>query len=380
MAIVFINDIETNKLLNAFNNNVVIFYQNDLVRVALKAEILIGGTTLTLYPDPDGVFTYNFKQIITSLINQSNYSDDLIIDVDNSLIYNHETNSYKNYNISFKIFLDDDTNITITRDTNWMASYTQLLEYKRTNISNLNISQTIALIPQLDINTNKSYLKYWSGFPFDIPIYCGNTDSIEIKNLDNDELIGFGDPEKIVRAIISNGNPSEQSIDNTLIIGYGTTIIEVSTESTSHTIELEKIQPDCSDVYYFKFLNRYSKWSYWLFKRGKTNRTTKSLGFINNDNNNIEDTISPYVFTGKESDDVISLTYDITTPEEREILEDLFETNKTYLYIGTPGTSSFNDFVEVNIKAGSLKIKAAKRDALKIDLQVELPERTTRRL
>lgn len=380
MAIVFINDIETNKLLNAFNNNVVRFYQNDLTRIALKSEILIGGTSLILYPDPDGVFTYNFKQIITALINQSNYSDDLIIDVTASLIYNHETNSYKNFNISFKIFLDDDTNVYLTRDTKWMASYTQLAEYKKTSISNLNVSQTTALIPQLDINANKSYLKYWTGFPFDIPIYCGNTDGITIKNLSNDELYGYGDPENIVRAIVSNGNPSEESIDDTLIIDYGTTIIELSTESTAHKIHFEKILPDCSDVYYLKFLNRYSKWSYWLFKRGKINRTTKSLGLINNDNNNIENTVSPYVFIGKESDDVISLTYDITTPEEREILEDLFETNKTYLYTGTPGTSSFNDFIEVNIKAGSLKIKAAKRDALKIEFQVELPERTTRRL
>lgn len=370
MAIVFTKSLATDKLLNAYNNNVVRFYQDDVDRTALKCIIEIDGNELVLYPGPTGNFFYNLKDIITAIINTNNFADDL--DLTTNDYFDWTNKVYKNTDIVFTIYLDDATNVTTTVDTHWLISYTQIDEFKRTSIPfNTDIFSVIPLHPQYDLNEFKAKLYMWNGYPFDITIYsgAGNT-NLNIRNTaEGFTALNIVDPPKVLRYCFSDG----EELSSLCEIGNNDISIEYFFD-----LNLQVIQPDCKQQHYIKWMNRYGGWSYWLFDRGKKSKSIKNIGELNNDFNNVEDTVSPIVSMGKTAENSLSLEFTTSNVNENLILEDLFESNKIYLYTGVPGTASFNDFIEVGIKASSVVIQNIKRDNLKFDFDLELPKLTTR--
>lgn len=370
MAIVFTKGLVSDRLLNAYNNNVVRFYQDDSDRTALNCVIDVDGNELVIYPGPTGNFFYNLKDIITAIINTNNFEDDLDISTDN---YDDWYNRiYKNTDIVFTINLDDNTTVTDTFNCHWLASYTQIEEYKRTSITfNKLKSDVILLHPQFDLNQNKINLYMWKGYPFDITIYTGEGNSnIDIINnkvgFDPISIVSFS---RIIRYALTDGELLSYICET----GNNDILIQ-----DLLNLSLQVINPDCKQQHYIKWMNRYGGWSYWLFDRGKKSKSIKNIGELNNDFSNVEDTVSPTISMGKTADSNLSLEYTTANENENLILEDLFESNKIYLYVGVPGTASFNDFIEVGIKASSVIVQNIKRDNIKFDFDLELPKLTTR--
>mgnify|MGYP003397757308 FL=1 len=60
MAIVYKIDLPTDKILCAYNNNVIRF-NSDSTETPISAVIEFNGLTVTLYPNPTGFFYFNFK-------------------------------------------------------------------------------------------------------------------------------------------------------------------------------------------------------------------------------------------------------------------------------------------------------------------------------
>lgn len=375
MAIVFTKDIATNKLLNAYNNNVVEFYQNDSARTALKCNIEFEGNEFTIYPGPNGKFYYNFMGLVTSIINQKNFADDLEVDLGTSYVYASDVDFFLRTTIRFEIVLDDLTAVAALRKTNWFSSYTQIDEYVNTSISNLNPNEVMFLTPSEKWNSPKKYVKQWKGYPFDISLYA--FDTVTFINLSNSSNCIISSDSRVKRLIFSNGS-SSSDLNNDLAIVNG--LHEIIIEDTTHSILMDFEQYNCAGGHYLKWMNRYGGWNYWLFEKGKKASSVKSLGSINNDFSNVEDTTSPEVFIGKESNPNIKVQYSTLNINENILLLDLFESAKVYLYVGEIGTASFNDFIEVNIKGGVLPMQDIKRDNLKLEFDIELPKRVTRTL
>lgn len=375
MALVFTKDIATNKLLNAYNNNVVELNQNDPARTALKCNIEFDGNEFTIYPGPNGNFYYNFMSLVTSIINQKNFADDLEVDPGTSLVYPCDNDFFLFTTIQFEIILDDLSTAATSRATYWFNSYTQIDEYVDTSISNLNLSGVMFLTPSEKYDSLRKYVKQWKGYPFDISLY--SVDEVTIKNSSNAEQYIVSSDSRVKRLLFSNGE-SSSDLNNELAIINGLHEITIGEADVSILMEFE--QYNCAGGHYLKWINRYGGWNYWLFEKGKKGSSVKSLGSINNDFSNIEDTTSPEVFIGKESNPTIKVQYSTLNVNENILLLDLFESPKVYLYVGKVGTASFNDFIEVNIKGGVVPMQDVKRDNLKLDFDIELPKRVTRTL
>ena len=376
MAIVFNKTIDVNRLNLAFNNNILEYYSNAL-QITLKSEIIIGSNVITLFPSPSGVFFYNLKNYIVSLINTDNYTDDLQPDLLTSYVYDWTGKIILNEDIEVKIYLGNDTTESTTITPYWLSGYVQLRDYKKTYpLANLLVDNIFLLAPTSNTSNTSNYVKYWYGLPFDLSLWMNEGD-IDATNNSNALSYTFTNNNKVARLVFSDGDTTT-TLEDVLPLQTG-----FNTLNFNNKFELlfEKVTNFCEDGHYFKWINRYGGWSYWLFNKGVLTRTTKSLGNLSNDFNNLEDTISPAVSLGTNSDDVIQIVQESITEKEFTILEDILDSAKVYLFTGIAfSQNTFNDWMEVNIKNGNFKIQDSREKNKSLSLSIELPQRVTRTL
>lgn len=377
--IIFTKDIPTDKLLLAYQNNVVEFY-SDNVLLPTKATVTIGSSIKTLFPSPNGKFYLNFKEWITSLINVDNFKDDLQTDISTSgFVYDWTNKVYLNNVISFNITLSDTTVETITRDVKWLSAYLQLEDYKLKYPISASLINPVVLSPFKDKANQSCYLKYWEGYPFDMTIYTGVSSSILVENLTNLLSETFAISTKVNRLVVDDGD-TNLTVTNTLPLMAGFNTLKLTSNSLSYFVNIEKVVDNC-DGHYIKWFNEFSGWNYWLFAKGNRNRKTKDLGELANDFNNLEDTISPTVQIGKTSNDVIQVTTDVINSDENTVLQSLLDSPKIYLFTGQPyAKANYNDWLEVSLNTNDVRIVNAKEKLNKFNLTFELPQRNTRTL
>jgi hypothetical protein len=340
--------------------------------VPAKAEIIGLGFDVVLYPHPNGSFYFNFKDYISAIINTDNFKDDLNVALP-TYNYNWTSKIYLQNAITLKIHFTNSTFETKVLNMSWISAYLQVDEFSQT-YPVVNFDDLFVLTPR--VKSVLPRMKYWEGYPFDITFYTLGA-TINIENSSNTDTINnLIDPFIINRFVISDGTNENYS----LLLTPGENSLNFSEETTNDTIILEKIIPNCSGKHYIKWINRFGGWNYWLFDRGKKTLTPKALGEINNDFNNIEDTLSPTLNIGVSSKKSTIVNDDV---HERDmlLLSDLFESPKIYLFTGEPNTvSNFNNWLEVGIKEKSTKIQDPKYNYINVEVEIELPARTTRTL
>ena len=376
MAIVFTKTIATDRLNLAFNNNILEFYSDSTEQV-LRAEILIGTNLITIYPQPSGLFYYNLKNLITSLSNVDNYTDDLNPDLLVNYVYDWSEKVILNQLITVTIYLGNDNTEVNSFTPYWLNGYVQITDYKRTYpLNDLLINKSFLLSPTNNTANTSNYVKYWYGLPFDITLWL-NVEDIIITNKNNGLFYNFeNDGEALVNRLVFSDGDTTTTLEDVLPLVTGFNNLDVNND---FELLLEKITSFCQDDHYIKWINRYGGWSYWLFNKGNITRSTKSKGQVNNDFNNLEDTISPLISLGKEAQDVLQLVQEGITPLEFTLLEDLIDSAKVYLFTGVAfSQNTFNDWVEVDIKNGNFRVQNAREKSNSLTLSIELPQRVTR--
>ena len=375
MAIVFTKELDITKINLAYNNNVVKFYTDSGI-VPTNATITIGIDVLTLYPDPFGVFTYNFKELITTLLNVDNFKDDLNPDLDASFVYDWTDKISLTEDVITTINLSNDTTETDTRSIIWLSAFVQLRDWKRTYPATTLLTTDIALLQKKNSTDNLDYhLNYWNGYPFDLTLY-GNENTIRIENLSNSISEVFT-LDKINRFVFSDGR-TDVSIEDLIPLQDGFNNIDFD---GVFNLALNKITDHCPNGIYLKWINSFGGWNYWLFNKGQEQLKTKELGTLNNDFYNLEDTISPLVSLGKSSETSIKVREQRIKSYDKEILTDLLDSTKVYLFTGVPfSKNTFNDWIEVNLNSGSFILENPRSDLYRLDLTIELPTNITRTL
>lgn len=377
--ITFSKDIAIDKLLLAYVNNVVEF-SSDNILAKTKATITIGISIKTLFPSPTGNFYLNFKEWITSLINVDNFADDLQSDIiSDGYIYDWTTKTYLNKTITFTIFFSDESFETTIRDVKWLSAYLQLEDFKIKYPIGNSLLNPVVLSPR-KIDTNQtSYVKYWNGYPFDISVYCQLESDLTILNQTNLLDLTFSSVNIINRIVFSDGD-TDTTIENALPLLDGFNSLKLTSNALDYYLLVEKISDSCSG-HYIKWFSELSGWSYWLFNKGNRNRKTKDLGELNNDFNNLEDTISQTIQIGKTSNDVITVTSDIINEDEKTLLESIIDSPKIYLFTGQPyAKANYNDWIEISLNTTDFRIVNAKESLSKMNFAFELPQRNTRKL
>lgn len=375
MAIVFLKELDTNKINLAYNNNIVRFY-TDSGFVPTNATIQLGANTITLYPDPNGIFYYNFKDLITSILNTDNFTDDLQTDISNTFVYDWTDKISLTDDVVITINLSNDTTETDTRSITWLSGFVQLQNWKQTYPSNNLLTTDIRLLQKINGDSYYDYfLNYWYGYPFDVTVY-GNYNVIEIINNNNISSDVFT-LDKINRLVFSDGR-TDVSIEDSLTFQSGLNDLDFD---GAFNVRLNKITDFCTGGIYIKWINSLGGWDYWLFHKGQTNLKTKDNGSLENDFENLEDTISPLISLGKTSQNTIKVQEKRVSKEDKILLTDLLDSAKVYLFTGTPfSQNTFNDWIEVNLKSGNFTIENPRSNLYQFDFTLELPKNITRSL
>ena len=376
MAIVFSNQLASNKMLMAYNNNIVRFGSDNTTLEVMFAEIRYGLIVLTLYPNPQKQFYYNYSDFIKNIMNTDDFADTLLVDIQNDgYVYPWANKVYLQTLIEYRVYYSDLSFDTELKTYNWLAGVFQLEEYKNRYPLFLDLDNTLMLSPFVKANNNKAYVKYWDGYPFDITIYSNVGDTTDIELVNNSNLLSYSWTAQgpVNRLAFGDGQTTE-TIETVLPLQFGKNEMQINAGSGSFYFDLVKEKDYCGT--YLKWRNSFGGWNYWLFPRGTRNRSVRDIGELENDFQNIEQTVSPTVQIGRRSVDTINLTTDILNEDDMVLIADMVESPKLYMFTGKQySQNTYNDWIEVSLKTTDFRIENAKTDFNRFNFAFELPVR-----
>lgn len=330
MAITFTKQPDNTQLISAFNNQIFEFSSNTLTAKSCTITNDVNSIELKLYPSPSSVFFVNLKHLYKTFFD---FVDDVEISYGHSPNLTFEDlNAYKEVELTFTITdgsSTDETSITygLTR------SVIQDLENYKTKDF-----QTISPLQYT----------YFYGYPFDVQFYSPTeiTGTGGISRLPN-SLINQNFKKGINRVWGDIGDGNSQIFS----IWTGTDLIQYKTKKV-----------DCEGVY-LKWLASDGSWRYWLFnQRYKETVNAKSLGQMDNDWNNPNESNAPIVEFGKSAEKPLKLHATGLEDYEHEHLNTLIDSPKVYLYKGTKGVlATLSDWYEVELVTNNIVSKNYER-------------------
>lgn len=371
MAITITKALSETKLLFCINNNIVEFV-SDTAITPLNAEIQIGTANpiKIIYPNPDGSFWFNFKEYVTGLINTYQLADTTIINLTEYTIYDYSIQLLQTEQATITINFVDTTTESITISPSFIFGTTDKRNYKNDEIL---LTGTTVLI-------KGNYLKYWNGLPFDFTLYNGFNDRkfyITNGSVNTDVY----EPDGLVSRLFLSDGLNNTEIYDQLVSGINVLEIRKNiSNALRYTLNIEMVEP-CGNYYYIKFMNDFGVWQYWLFDNGSEQLTTKALGEVNNNYNDLDLSTSITKQIGKEANETFSVTTDILTAEQMQLLKPLLTSPKIYLWTGEVGVAStIYDWLEIKLTTANHLVKNPKIELNKLNLTFELPDLDTRKL
>lgn len=388
----FVTDIDKDKLRMAYNNDILRFYSDattpaQYADVILREDVpfLLENTearqlfSIRLYPNPQGQFYVNLQPYIAATLNTRNFTDTLNPSLEagspNSFIYNYNNGTVLSGVLSLKIMHTDATVATSNSALTWLAGAQQYGEYTR-------FAKTTFMIqsPSRKDNPNEWPLKYWQGYPFDVSLYMlysifSLRRSIPIKNETNGLSQTFAQEGTINRLVFSDGR-TDETIETMLPLTEGMNKLKFGFTQPKW-LHVEKVPYKCG--VYLKWLNALGGYSYWLFEDTYAiDRSTKSLGEIDSDNANIENSFGRSISLGKESQDTLKIIAELLTEDDRRIVEGILDSPKIYLFTGQPfAQSGSRDWIEVTLKTSNARLRNPKQPLINFAFEIELPARYT---
>lgn len=377
MAVVFNKTLDFTKWVLS-ENNIILDFCDDTQRTAAICQVTYnGGLIQTLYPHPDGSFYTNLKEYLNVTVND--FDDDLnttnlnVTNID-SFVYDW-SKIYDSKELKLTITFTNEETEEVTITPYLILGVEQIINYKKGGTIN-GLSNYITSPLKLD-TANRFYLKYWDGYPFDFGLTRNIPDSRLTQSITNNTngitspLIST--PYDVNRIFLSNGDTT-QTLEDFLPLVDGYNELELQEDNVGNIfIDLWKLPSDCG--VYVKWLNEYGSYNYWLFnKEYQEQIRTSSLGNINNDFNNIGDTVSFTKSLGKRTESSLSVVTEHLTANDINVLKGIGSSPKVYLFTGERFTkNTFNDWLEVEVSNGSSVIKDFKNKIPEVAITLELP-------
>lgn len=365
MAITFTKEPQGN-LLNAYNNSIVEFTTD--IGTAARAIIRVGSFVFDITPIQN-IFFFNFKRIVSVLINQDNFSDTISVDLPTSFNF-QDPKLYLEFAFDIEIIKTTGVSESVSKTYKYLKSVKQLLGHRISESEELRI-----LLPSID--TNK-YLTYFEGLPIDVAIYSNVARQVSILNKRTSTTLQLQLAKGVNRIFISNGENDNQGFEGMLPLLIGINQLEITFDVVKKVmLYITKREVQCGT--YLKWFNKSGGWSYWRFRNHFTEKeNTKSLGEINNDSFNIEDGQSNTLTVGKTSDAERNVSSGLMTEEERLHLVELLTSPRVFIHDNDNlQPFSLTDWKAVDIKSGSKDTKDTKKIKSELELTIQLPEINT---
>ncbi|MEC4050658.1 hypothetical protein OX284_014560 [Flavobacterium sp. SUN046] len=362
--IIFSKDIDTVGLITAHNNNIIRFTSDSPLIITTAIIRGLIPTDIILYPDPTGSFYFNYKDYLKVAIIENNLNDDLSDGLDNSnpqtFIYNVTNSCFKKIETRIIVNFANNTSEGVHRVINVLNGVEQYDDRITRNLK-----------PEiLNLLSPSKVIKYWKGYPFEFSFLVG-------LYLPDDVDITITGESAIDAELTSAGRVNSLFLSDGLN-EFPTGLSGGLTFSVDNDIKSINVCEFKCGVY-IKFLNKYGRWNYWLFDRifYKT-KTTKYLQEIDNDFNNVNDTISPTLQVGKISDTTIKCAAKGLDQNDKLVLDGIINSPKIFLFTGeTNNVNKNNTWIEVRLKTNSLQIFSSKKMLYTYVLELDLPADNT---
>ena len=269
---------------------------------------------------------------------------------------------------------------TITRNLQFIAGVNQIEDYKKQEIKAIN--KFTILSPVANRSDNSVDLKYWEGYPFSFSVFSNDVmQDFKFKNNSNGLDNTFDTKGKITSVILDDGNINlTNSNILPLIKGINELEVYINNINQNLNININKVDSTCGT--YIKWLNKFGSYNYWLLSEfSKRTRSTKYGVEINNDFNNLENTTSPTLQSGKSNVDLLKCNVKKLTQSEKDVLIGVLESPKIYLFNGERFSKAEpNDWIEVTLKNNSLEVEDSIQKTFRFNLDFELPNRYSQKL
>lgn len=378
--IIYNKKIDSSKLNFSYNNNVLEF-RGSTDNEALYAELTFQGSTKRIFPYPDGfTFFYNVLEWFSSIASSVGFTDDLDADLSDSIVYDWTSKSILLGQLDIEIVYPEEIagNESESLQLVFLNGVVQLIDFKNRFPLAIDINNVLVASPFLNKNNRACFVKYWDGYPMDFSIYSQGSETLNIQNTNTSEIFEIESPNIFNRVFISDGRTDLGLIEE-LFFDYGINNLNVI-GINNFNILFDRVK-GCNDGNYIKWRNTLGGYSYWLFHKGNQDRSIKDLGDLNNDFNNILDTVSQSLNLGKESEDTLTVAEYSMNEFESSLLVDILESPAVFLFTGQRyAKNNFNDWVQIKLKAGNKRVSNAKKESLNLELSFELPTRNTIKL
>ena len=330
MAILFTNQLTQDRFIHAFNDFGVVFNADG--GTPIKADIEIDGIIVTITPNPEGKFRYNFKKLFSQVLSVSGFNDNIQPDLDNNpnqYVYT-DNSGFKEVTAIYTVTYDNENTETVNIDYMLMRSVLQIEDLKRGMDNSLN-SELALMLPFTTRSIKNYWASYFQGYPFDVSIWSDDARTVTVKNTKSQLSTTINVVKGINRFFISFGS-SNLSFDNVLPTYNGLNELEFTIDGVvAFTLHLMKYEIGCGE--YIKWLNSSGHWSYFLFYNTRTQRQSRpfepitNLSFIDDSNSNL-------ISQGVEVNDGLDLLAGNVQNFEKVLLNDIMASAKVYRYLG----------------------------------------------
>lgn len=337
-----------------------------------KAEISLLPASLfpnpfVIYPDLDGNYLFNLKEVIKVIFNQNQFED---TNLDLSVWWKSITGLYLEKQIDIEVF-NDSTSETTSATYEFQKGVKQVGQ---------DIFDNEYQLLTHSINGIDHELTYFEGFPFSVDILKATLGAdLKIVSLNTTDETTVFNPTATdsFRINIDRGDGDNFTTSNILPLITGQNKLEIYENDVFKTNLYLTKKENCEGIY-LKWFNSQGGFSHYLFDRFFINqiqgRTLEKV--LNYDFANIEDSTGFLNSTGKQAAETINVKARYEA-NEHEVLKDIFKSPYVQMY-----TSMFANiegrFIDVDVE-GSMSF-SNKRGNNEIALIIQLPEVVTPKL
>jgi len=354
----------------AYNDSIVNF--ESTFSGLTNCQITIDNSSFIIYPFA-GKFKFNFKPIVTTLINQNGFKDSIIPNLSGATYLYDDDSLQLKINPQYSLY-NTTTGETITQEYKFLKCVEQLPFYNQKIQANNDIKLLLPSENGIDYN-----LTYFEGYPVDFAIQglvSGDTYNFKNSNTGIVSDTYSATTDNVKRVFLSDG-AFNVTIDNVLLMSSNVNLIELWVNDTFKcNLKVKKVESKCG--MYLKWFNSNGGYSYWLFdKFFKEEIKIKSLEDINGVWDNLQNITSTSESLGKTADLTNQLTTQFST-EEKEYLLDLIKSPKVEMYVNNQPFIQQNEynFIGVKITDGTTSYLNKDRNN-KLRVKIELPNINT---
>ena len=354
----------------AYNDSYIEFTSDLANNIYAEITAFPSGTfpnVFIIYPDADGVYIMNLKEIVKVVLNENGFEDS-----------NYFTDAY--WKSISGILLEQEIEIEVfSAITSEDDDYTYDFFKAVKQIGESIFDNEFQLLTFSRDGVNHS-MSYFEGFPFHFDILqVTAVNEITIKSLNTgvETQVMIPTTSESFRINVDKGEGNNWTSDNILPLIEGLNRLEIYEDGVFRSnLNLYK-RKKCSGVY-LKWFNRNGGFSHFLFDEYYIDQTNSSeMGkILNNEFNNISDATGIFKSTGKEASGrlVIKAKYQ---SEDYENLKDIFRSPLVQMFTANEANVS-GTFIDVSVE-GNIAF-SNKRLKNNITMVVELPESQTAKL